>query len=41
MDRTYACNNLTNFEYKTYPPKTKIDVNLLKFAWKNSSNHIK
>ena len=41
MDHTYACNSLTNFEYKTHPPETEIDVNLQKFVWKNSWNHIK
>ena len=35
-DRPNACNNLTNFQCKSNPPETEVDVNLLKFAWKNS-----
>ena len=36
MDHTYDCNSLTYFEHKTHPLETEIDVNLLKFARKNS-----
>ena len=35
-DRTYACNDLTNFMYKTHPLETKIGGDLQKFAWKIS-----
>ena len=40
-DRTYSCNDLTTFECEFHPWETEIDVNLMKFAWKNSWNHIK
>ena len=38
-NHTFACNSLTNFEYKTQTRKKY--VNLLKIDWKNSWNQIK
>jgi hypothetical protein len=40
-DHTSTSNNLTSFVYKTHLPETEIVVNLLKFALKNSWNHMK
>ena len=37
----YACNSLTTFQCKTHTWKAEIDVNLMKFPWKHSCNHIK
>ena len=37
-DHTYACKTLTNFEYKTHPPETKIYVNLQKSVWKQGAS---
>ena len=41
MNYTCTYNNLTSFEFKTHSQETEIVVNLIKFGWKNSSNHIK